>query len=365
MAIDRVVFRLLVSCLLCMAMSSCAENTHISKENNRSGNARSQIIPADPLFRQQYYFTSMEVLKAWRFTKGDPNCLIGIIERDMDVSHPDYAGNIQGVHRLDGMNYNTYDRFVVHGTRVTGLIAAQKNNGLGVAGLAPECKVIPALYGMPPANGLSKKEYMAQFEVIMLEKIETLIRYLVDKGCKVINCSFNLGSFPASIFNYAIKNDVVIVLASGNNTKWKLSYQKLPDDILVVGGINRKNRRWREWLSYIGRKREESNYGDFLDVVAPIEGLLLCHPTNVKYKGKRRSLVKFSNTTGTSYAAPMATSLVALIRSLRPDLDAKTVVEIVKQGADDLGEEGWDIYTGYGRLNFYKSLNLASSWPKH
>ena len=60
----------------------------------------------------------------------------------------------------------------------------------------------------------------------------------------------------------------------------------------------------------------------------------------------------------------MATSLVALIRSSYPELDAKAVVEIIKQGTDDIGKEGFDKYTGYGRLNFYKSLKLAQTWPR-
>jgi hypothetical protein len=53
------------------------------------------------------------------------------------------------------------------------------------------------------------------------------------------------------------------------------------------------------------------------------------------------------------------TSLIALVYSLRPDLDARSVVEIIKQGCDDIGEQGYDMYTGWGRVNFAKTLEIA------
>jgi subtilisin family serine protease len=66
----------------------------------------------------------------------------------------------------------------------------------------------------------------------------------------------------------------------------------------------------------------------------------------------------------TSGATPIVTSLAALVRSLRPDLKAADVVEIIRKGCDDIGEEGYDIYTGCGRVNFRKTLELAKGWKE-
>ncbi|HIG28299.1 MAG TPA: hypothetical protein EYQ50_11050 [Verrucomicrobiales bacterium] len=66
----------------------------------------------------------------------------------------------------------------------------------------------------------------------------------------------------------------------------------------------------------------------------------------------------------TTLAASMATSPVALTRSLRPDLDVKIVVELIKRGADDLGAPGWDKGTGHGRLNYLATLELVKAWPQ-
>jgi subtilisin family serine protease len=299
----------------------------------------------------------MQVLQAWEVTKGDPCTLIGIVESSVDVNHPDFKNNIQEVYKLGGMFHPMDVRSITHGTQVTGLIAAKDNNRVGIAGLAPKCKVVMALYGKPKTKILDQKEC----DLLMCEKINHAIRYLVDKGCEVINCSFKIGPNVKSSFEYAIDNDVVVVLASGNENNEE-SFEYLPDEVLIVGGVDKKEKRWKETFSINFHKANGANYGKFLDVVAPIEGLVLCYPTNNKLKGKKeiqKALFRITNAKGTSLAAPMATSLVALIRSLRPDLDAKTVVEIVKQGADDLGSVGWDKYTGHGKLNFNKSLTLA------
>jgi hypothetical protein len=59
-----------------------------------------------------------------------------------------------------------------------------------------------------------------------------------------------------------------------------------------------------------------------------------------------------------------ATSSAALICTVRPTLDAKSVVNIIQRGCDDIGDKGYDIYTGYGLVNFGKSLTLAREWDE-
>ena len=66
----------------------------------------------------------------------------------------------------------------------------------------------------------------------------------------------------------------------------------------------------------------------------------------------------------TSSAAPVISALAALVFSARPDLDAPIVVELIKQGCDDLGEPGFDVRTGHGRINFAKTVELAIHYGK-
>jgi hypothetical protein len=109
--------------------------------------------------------------------------------------------------------------------------------------------------------------------------------------------------------------------------------------------------------------------------MAPVEKLVVCRPheerfyscddgpmgpTKLPFKGAHDVL----SNGATSSAAPIVTSLVSLIYSARPTLDSRPVVKIVQQGYDDPGKKGYNIHTGYGRINFGRSLKLAHDWPE-
>jgi hypothetical protein len=65
----------------------------------------------------------------------------------------------------------------------------------------------------------------------------------------------------------------------------------------------------------------------------------------------------------TSSAAPQVAALAALVRSLRPDLGVPQVIHLIEQGADPIGEPGFHEETGFGRINFRKTLELARTSP--
>jgi thermitase len=363
---------------LCVNLLGCSTNNSEKKDPDKMNNY-SIAPPNDPFFDTQYYFDTMQVLRAWEFSKGDPNCLVGVLERGVDENHPDLKKNIREVYKLEGMEHPTDYRFNGHGTVVSGIIAAEANNQLGLAGLAPNCNLIVAFVGTHKYKTGTKEEKL-KWNKLFSEKTGEGIKYLVDRGCKVINCSLFPYMIPKENFEYAINHDVVVVVASGNNNNELPKI--LPDGVLVVGGVDKNDKRWKD--SFIrtipyGFHAQGSNYGQVLSVVAPICNLTTCFPADEealqylnnhdmndlkKNKNIQKLLFRKDSGWGTSWAAPMATSLVALIRSSDPELDANAVVEIVKQGADDVGKKGIDKYTGYGRLNFYKSLKLAQTWPR-
>jgi subtilisin family serine protease len=145
--------------------------------------------PNDPLFDLQYQFERMDVLRAWTITRGNPDCLIGVVELGFDPEHPDYRDNLVHAFRAAGMEHPDTWLQKAHGTSVIGLIAAKADNGIGVAGLAPNCRVVPAALGTH--KYFRSPETAQQWNKLFGEKAAEAIRYLADKGCKVINCSFN------------------------------------------------------------------------------------------------------------------------------------------------------------------------------
>jgi hypothetical protein len=146
--------------------------------------------------------------------------------------------------------------------------------------------------------------------------------------------------------------------------------------VIVAGATLLNDTRWEEEVTFQGAKiKQGSNFGKRLTVMAPVEKLVVCTPHEQRFyscddgpMGPMKLPFKGAHEVrpngATSSAAPIVTSLVALIYSARPTLDARSVVKIVRQGCDDIGKKGYNIHTGYGRVNFGKSLKLAREWEK-
>ena len=79
---------------------------------------------------------------------------------------------------------------------------------------------------------------------------------------------------------------------------------------------------------------------------------------NVPYKGDICDIMPFG---GTSCAAPIVSSLAALVYSITPDMSASEVKKVILEGCDDIGEEGVDIHTGHGRINFGRTIALVNN----
>jgi subtilisin family serine protease len=363
--------------------------------------------------KQQALFDRLNVAEAWKITKGDPKVLVGVIDNGFDFFHPDLKGQLlPGYYYPDGYHTEFYES-VAHGTLVASLIVAKEGNPAGMVGLAPRCRVLTASQGMiehTPAKIQTKffrerpKATVADLQMEMMKHPLTLmkfgtdwanyqvdgaagaIRYLVDNGVKVINISGGLRrAFCPSAekwkrledaFAYAAEKGVVIVLAAGNNAaRWE-DYPGSPDTVIVAGATLLNDARWEEEVTFRGAKvKQGSNFGKRLTAMAPVEKLVVCVPHEQRFyscddgpMGPLKLPFKGAHEVrpngATSSAAPIVTSLVALLYSARPTLDARSVVKIVQRGCDDIGGKGYNDHTGYGRVNFGKSLKLARDWGK-
>ena len=363
--------------------------------------------------KQQPLFDRVNVAEAWKITKGDPMVLVGVIDNGFDFFHPNLKGQlIPGFYYPEGYHTEFYEN-VAHGTLVSSLIVGKDNSPNGMIGLAPRCRVLTVSQGMIEHTLLKMqtkfyqehpKATLADLQTEMMKQGETLtkfgqdwvhfqvdgaadaIRYLVDHGVKVINFS---GGLKRSLcqsaekwqrleeaFSYAAEKGVVIVLAAGNNAAQWDDYPGSPETVIVAGATLLNDTRWEMEADLRGTKiKQGSNFGKRLTVMAPVENLVVCvpheqrfyscddgpmGPTKLPFRGMHEVLPNGA----TSSAAPIVTSLVALIYTARPTLDAKSVVKIVQQGCDDIGEKAYDIHTGYGRVNFGKSLQLTLAWGK-
>jgi subtilisin family serine protease len=199
-----------------------------------------------------------------------------------------------------------------HGTHVAGIIAAERNNGKGVKGVANNVKIM-SIRAIPNGDEYDKDIALA-------------IRYAVDNGAKVINGSFGKSYSPKSdwvrdAIAYAGTNDVVFVHAAGNDGKDVDANYNFPDDndggeevsntYIRVGALSPKY--GSEMVASF------SNYGKKnVDVFAPGSAIYSTVPEN-KYKAYD----------GTSMAAPAVAGIAALIRSYFPKLSAAQVKQVI------------------------------------
>jgi subtilisin family serine protease len=371
-------------------------------------------IAAAPRTKQQALFDRINLAEAWKVTRGSPKVLIGVIDNGFDFYHPDLKDQLIPGYYYPGAYHGQDYQSIAHGTIVSSLMVAKGDGPDAMVGLAPQCKVLTASHGTiehalvklqrrvfkdnPKASMADLQKEMLKHEKeigkfgrewvrFQMENAADAIRYLVDHKVKVINFSGGLKRslcpFPdvwrklEDAFAYAAQKNVIIVLGAGNDAALWEDYPGQSDTMIIAGATWLNDTRWEmQFKPEPGLEvKQGSNFGKRLTVMAPSENLLVCVPHEQRFysvedgpMGPLEMKEQFKGpqdvlTTGaTSCAAPVASALVALIYSIRPELDAKSVVEIVKQGCDDLGEKGYDIYTGYGRVNFGKSIKLAQGW---
>lgn len=204
-----------------------------------------------------------------------------------------------------------------HGTHVAGIIAAERNNGLGVNGVANNVELM-SLRAVPNGDEYDKDIALA-------------IRYAADNGAKIINCSFGKSFSPNAewvydAIKYAASKDVLIVHAAGNDgnnlddrenpnypNDHKYSGAEFTNNVITVGALTE---------NYGSQMVADfSNYGYVnVDVFAPGAGIYSTMPnSSYDFQG------------GTSMAAPAVAGVAALIRSYYPTLTASQVKQILME----------------------------------
>lgn len=204
-----------------------------------------------------------------------------------------------------------------HGTHVCGLIGAERNNGIGIDGVADNVKIM-MLRVVPDGDEYDKDVALA-------------IRYAVDNGAKVINMSFGKSFSPEknwvdSAVKYAEIHDVLIVHASGNESNNLDVKESFPNPWLKQWNSNATN------FITVGASSDPkisgsvaadfSNYGkENVDVFAP----------GVRIYSTVPGAHNYANLKGTSMSTPIVTGLAALIRSYYPNLTAVQVKKIIEE----------------------------------
>ncbi len=209
-----------------------------------------------------------------------------------------------------------------HGTHVAGIIAAIRNNGIGINGVADNVRIM-TVRCVPDGDERDKD-------------VANAIRYAVDNGASIINMSFGKGYSPDKKYvddavKYAAEHDVLLVHAAGNDAENNDTSPNFPNanyiEPVKKGFLRKKEKVAPNWLE-VGalswRKDERriagfSNYGKGnVHLFAPGQQLNSTVPDS-----------KYAVFSGTSMASPAAAGVAAVIRSYYPDLSANQVRDIM------------------------------------
>lgn len=342
-----------------------------------------QVIPDDPRWASQWYLRQIAAPQAWTISTGTRNVVVAIIDGGVDIGHPDLRENIWTNPReqvgdgtdndsngfiddLHGWNFVTNSPDVrpvftpvqleetwSHGTMVASLIAAKGNDGIGMAGVAWNVRIMPLV--VLDADGSGTTEHIIQ-----------AIRYAVNMGAQIINLSLvGYEEDPAldEMIRRASDAGVVIVAATGNDdaSKTGTDLDKTPaypacsdlgrDAVIGVGGTDA-----------LDQKALYANFGKrCTDLSAPAYSLLAARPSYPHQATPvPRPVPEYrEGLIGTSLAAPLVSGAAALLKSVHPEWTAVQIRDRLYKSADAfdaMAPTGTKNVLGYGRLNIGRAL---------
>lgn len=334
-------------------------------------------VPNDPRFADQWHLhntgqteatpgVDSRVSEAWDLTTGSPDVVIAINDDGVDINHPDLADDCTAP-----LNFpadweqklgDPLAGFGSHGTSVAGVAAAIGDNGEGVTGVCPSCKIMPHMVGEavgPAGLQMTDQQIADGFEL------------MVDEGAWVINNSWGAGggdpnfetsTFPIPPTAQVVKDALLYAETQGRDGKGTV--------VLFAAGNDNEPIAWTAKEATVvtvtavddqGLKSYYSSFGPEADIAAPSNGGLNGIVTTSIQAGYTDSFG------GTSSASPFTAGVVGLILSANPDLTAAEVREILAKSATKIDPvwgqydaEGHSDYYGAGLVNAYVAVRMAT-----
>jgi len=297
--------------------------------------AYADSVPNDTYFDKQWGMhntgqtggtpdADIDAPEAWDITTGGAD-VIAILDTGIDKDHEDLGGKV--IHEANFSTSSTSDDIYGHGTHVAGIAAAVANNGIGVAGVGCNCRLMNIKVLSDTGSGT-------------YSGIADGIIYAAENGAKVINMSLggpNGSPTLENAVNSAWGAGVVVVASAGNDPDEVPNYPAYYENCIAVAATDHND----NMASF-------STHGNWVDVAAP--GVSIYSTTlPYKYRGK---IVHYGYKSGTSMSAPHVAGLAGLVWSTSYGTSNVNVRNRIESTADAIPDTG----SLWGRVNAYKAV---------
>ena len=309
--------------------------------------------------------------QAWNITTGSPYTRIAILDVGVELDHPDLESRLLSGFDATGnnsggavTNLNTGDR--AHGTACAGIAAARANNGIGIAGVAHDCWILPVRVALSSGLWTQTETNFIRIAIDWARTSNTADVISMSFRCEYSD-ALDMSIFLANTTGRTNNLGCVLVASAGNANSQIIDYPAIHPSVIAVGGINNSG------------NRSSSNWGD-LDVVAPGVNIYVTDlQGSAGYNTSSGVSGNYAIRTGSSMAAPHVAGIAALILSVRPDLSAPQVRDAIELTCNKSLpgwittpnhtrlNGAWSLNFGYGLVNAYAAVNLVApkiSGPK-
>lgn len=247
---------------------------------------------------------------------------IAVIDSGVYREHEDLAGAslAAGANLFDPGG--SVEDAIGHGTLVAGILAALRNNGVGIAGLLDQVTLVPL------------RCFKNQDEASVLDIALGIYAAVDEYDCGVICLSLGTSEDSATLreaVDYAARNGVIVVAAAGNDGTAQRFYPAAYDSVVGVGAYDEN-----------GTVCDFSQKNDSVFISAPGDGIFST------YIGRTDA---YAVAGGTSFAAPHVAAMAAAAKSLFPDMTTDEFKTLLMATVRDAGEPGYDTSYGYGRID--------------
>ena len=264
-------------------------------------------------------------------TQGSANVIIAILDTGVDLSHEDLSSKLVQGHDFVRSDPSRPQDDNGHGTHVAGIAAAATNNGKGVAGACPNCRIMPV-------------KVLDNRGVAYASKLIAGMTWAADNGARIINLS--IGGVPNSQalqdgISYAVSRGVLIFAGAGNSGHHES--EEIPaslNGVIAVAATNQNDRP--AWFT---------SSGPYVKLTAPGDSIASTWPNN-----------QYAYVSGTSMSTPLVAGIAGLLAS--QGRSNSEILAILQNSAVDLIPNGWDEENGHGRIDAGRAVQGGSNAPQ-